>query len=382
MNGAPDLIVRPLTGIPEVTAGDDVAALLVDALDRAQTPLAEGDVLVVASKIVSKAAGLRADAAARAAHVLAQSRAVVAERLGPGGLVRITRTLAGPVLAGAGIDASNTGPDGELLLLPTDPDEAARRLLDQVREVAGRRGREAPERLGLVLSDTAGRAWREGVVDFALGSAGVPTLDDLRGTLDVDGRSLTVTQRALIDEIACAADLVTRKVDAIPAALVRGLAWPKAAAGNAAQLVREPAADWFSLGSHEAVRAALGVPPGTHEAVDVGLRPLRPDDLIDRLQRAVALARHDGLGRLPTEHPRAHLSGPRPEPADARCDLLQYGIRVEADDDLTLGVVLGRLLAALAGEDVPSALARTWPSVEGSPARALVVFREEAAAVT
>ncbi len=401
MSGPRDLIVRPLTGIPEIAAGDDVAALLVDALDRADARLAEGDVLVVASKVVSKAAGLRADATGRAAHVLAQSRGVVAERVRPGEIVRITRTLAGPVLAGAGIDASNAGPDGEVLLLPTDPDGAARRLLRELRAAAADRGLGAPHRLGMVLSDTAGRAWREGVVDFALGAAGVPALDDLRGTRDVDGRSLTVTQRALIDEIACAADLVTGKSEAIPAALVRGLRWPVAegpprvldgepeadapangAPGGAAALVREPAADWFALGSHEAVRAALGVPPGTHEALDVGLRPITPDDLLDRLGRAVALARFDGLGRLPAEHPRAHLVGARPDPADARCDLLQYGIRVEAPDDLTLGIVLGRLLPALAGEEIPSALARTWPAGPGSPASALVVFREEAATVT
>lgn len=426
MSGPRDLIVRPLTGIPEITAGDDVAALLVDALDRADARLAEGDVLVVASKVVSKAAGLRADATGRAAHVLAQSRGVVAERVRPGEIVRITRTLAGPVLAGAGIDASNAGPDGEVLLLPTDPDGAASALLRELRAAAADRGLGTPHRFGVVLSDTAGRAWREGVVDFALGAAGVPALDDLRGTRDADGRPLTVTQRAIIDEMACAADLVTGKSEAIPAALVRGLRWPVAegpprgldggleadassgggsggaeggggtvgasggasmgagggASGGAAALVREPAADWFALGSHEAVRAALGVPPGTHEALDVGLRPITPDDLLDRLGRAVALARFDGLGRLPAEHPRAHLAGPRPDPADARCDLLQYGIRVEAPDDLTLGIVLGRLLPALAGEDVPSALARTWPAVSGSPARALVVFREEAATVT
>lgn len=387
MTGPGDLLVRPLRGIPEVRAGDDLAALLADALSRGGLSPREGDVLVVASKVVSKAAGLRADAPTRAAHVLAQSRSVVAERMGPGGVVRITRTLAGPVLAGAGVDSSNAGPVGEVLLLPTDPDGAARALLADLRAALTTRGLPAPARLGLVLSDTAGRPWREGVVDFALGAAGLPALHDLRGTLDADGRPLTVTQRALIDEIACAADLVSGKSEALPAALLSGLRWPDTRACPAGReqgaeaLVRGPATDWFALGSHESVRAALGVPPGTHEALDVGLRPVAIDDLSGRLERALALARHDGLGRLPAEHPRAHLAGPRPDPADARWDVLQYGIRVEADDELTLGIVLGRLLAALAGEDVPSVLARTWPAAEGSPARALVVFLEEAATV-
>ncbi len=372
--------------MPEIAADDDLAGLLLDAVERAGDRLEDGDVLVVASKLVSKADGLRADLTHRAAHVLAQARRVVAERLTATGIIRITRTIAGPVLAGSGIDASNTGPAGQLLLLPSDPDTSAALLRMALLEHATARGLNAPDRFGLIVSDTSGRAWREGVVDFALGAAGLPVVDDLRGSVDDDARPLTVTVRAVADELACAADLVTGKADRTPAALVRGWRWPSdgsSAAGavlrGASALVRDDAQDWFAVGHHEAVRAALGVRAGSHDALDVGLRPVGAEGLADRVERAVALARHDGLGRLPDGHPRAHLAGPRPDPADARVDVIQHGIRVEAPDDATLGVVTARLLVALAGEDVPSALARTWPRSAAAPAGSLVIFLEGAA---
>ncbi|MEP7159644.1 MAG: coenzyme F420-0:L-glutamate ligase [Dermatophilaceae bacterium] len=381
-----DLLIRPLRGLPEIADNDDLAGLLLDAVERGGDRLKDGDVLVVTSKVVSKADGLRADPTHRAAHVLAQARRVVAERLTATGVIRITRTIAGPVLAGSGIDASNTGPSGQLLLLPSDPDGSAARLRDALLEAAAARGMTAPDRFGLIISDTSGRAWREGVVDFALGAAGLPVIDDLRGSADDDARPLTVTVRAVADELACAADLVTGKAERAPAALVRGWRWPPddasaadAVSRGASALVRDDAQDWFAVGHHEAVRAALGVRAGTHDALDVGLRPVGTEELADRVERAVALARHDGLGRLPDGHPHARLAGPRPDPADARVDVIQHGVRVEAPDDVTLGVVTARLLVALAGEDVPSALARTWPRSDVAQACSLVLFLEDAA---
>lgn len=383
----------PLTGIPEIAAGADLAGELVAALRRAPGDLRDGDVLVVSSKVVSKAAGLRAPAAHRAGLVLAESERVVAERLGPAGVARIVAAKAGPVLAGAGIDASNLGSlpvgavdaggqGGDVLLLPRDPDAAARALLIGVCAALSARGLEAPDRLGLLVSDTAGRPWRTGQADIAIGAADMPVVEDLRGGVDADGRPLGVTVRAVADELASAADLVKGKVARVPAALVRGWTWPAppipapeaAAAEGAATLIRRGGGDWFALGHVEAVRAALGVRPGTPEAVDVGIRATTSEAVPARVERACRLALFDGLGTIPAGHPRAHLAGTRPALAGARVDLVQYGVVAEAPDELTLGVVVGRLLPALAAEDVPAAFARTEPAGTGHGPRAVIVF--------
>ncbi len=228
--------VLPLPGVPEVSPGDDLATLLLDALERAALRLADGDCLVVSSKVVSKALGLLWDGP-RAAAVDAASRRVVAERDGAAGLTRVVEAAAGPVMAAAGVDASNTGPSGAVLLLPEDPDGEAARLRAALLAASGLGPRAA---LGVVLSDTAGRPWRAGLTDFALGVAGVAVLDDLRGGVDADGRPLLVTARAVADEVAAAADLVKGKADGVPAALVRGLpaSWFAAAGDGARSLVR------------------------------------------------------------------------------------------------------------------------------------------------
>ena len=279
--------VAPLSGMPEVRVGDDLVALLLDAVAGAGLSLEHGDCLVVSSKVVSKALGLVSDRR-RAAVVEAATRRVVAERRGPGGVTRVVESAAGPVMAAGGVDASNTGPAGAVLLLPEDPDAEAARLRSGLL-AAGLGGSAA---LGVVLSDTAGRPWRAGQTDFALGAAGLAPLEDLRGGVDADGRPLVVTARALADEVAAAADLVKGKADGVPAALVRGLPrrWFAADADGARTLVRTGPGDWFALGHAEAVRAALGVAPGTTAAEETGIASTAPEPLGDLVARVVALA--------------------------------------------------------------------------------------------
>lgn len=280
------LTVHPLTGVPEVTTDTDLAHELLAALVRAGLQLEDGDVLVVSSKVVSKAAGLRLDGAdpeSRDDLVTKETRRVVAERMAGDRPTRVVEAAAGPVMAAAGVDASNTG-DGGALWLPHDPDAAAAEL----RSALGLGGRP----VAVLLSDTAGRPWRAGQTDFALGAAGLLVIDDLRGGTDADGRPLLVTARAVADEIAAAADLVKGKADGVPAALVRGLAGsadPDTEDG-AAVLVRTGPTDWFSHGTAEAVRASLGVEPGGPESERVGIASVAPEPLRDRVARAVAVA--------------------------------------------------------------------------------------------
>lgn len=297
--------ITPLHGIPEVGRGDDLARLLLAAVDRAGLRLREGDILAVSSKIVSKAMGLTASPADKEAVVAAETVRVVAERVGASGMTRIVQGKAGPVMAAAGVDASNTGGRELLLLLPHDPDAVCRSLHTAVRDSTGVR------EFAVVLTDTSGRPWREGQIDFALGSYGLRVLDDLRGSHDADGRPLEVTARAVADEIAAAADLVKGKTAGVPAALVRGLAGsvlpgvdpagptpsglrPRATMGEetegASRLVRVGDGDWFALGSQEAVRAALGVPPGPAPGSVHGPRPVVGDTTARRVLRSVEVA--------------------------------------------------------------------------------------------
>lgn len=278
------LAVVPLAGVPEVRPGDDLAALLWDAL-LAGPGLDPGDVVAVSSKVVSKAAGLsRAATVDRQGLVLRESRRVVAERATATGVTRVVEALAGPVMVGAGIDGSNTGADDVLLLLPHDPDAAAADLRAALAARAGHDG------FAVVVTDTAGRAWRAGQTDFALGSAGLVALDDLRGSTDADGRPLAVTARAVADEVAAAADLVKGKASGVPAALLRGLPAAVGDGPGARALVRTGPTDWFALGAVEAVRAALGIEPGSALSAQVGLAPAGGDDARERLERCVRAA--------------------------------------------------------------------------------------------
>lgn len=292
--------IYPLTGLPEVHQHHDLAGLLHAALDRQSLNFRDGDVLVVSSKVISKAEGSRAldlddgsenDAGPLRHQVIkAHSIRVVAERATLGGKTQIVASAAGPVMAAAGVDGSNTGPDGGSLVLPSDPDLVARNLYAGLLRV------HAPASLpmiGIVISDTAGRPWREGQTDFALGACGVQVLQDLRGEVDADGRPLMVTARAVADEIAAAADLVKGKTIGVPAALVRGL--PAGTVGSPAEagaqaLLRDIDSDWFTLGTAESVRSALGAPPGSAAAEQVGIPSTGPETEQVRFDRARALA--------------------------------------------------------------------------------------------
>ena len=283
------LTVVPVRGIGEVIEGTDLAAVLLEAANAGNQSIEPGDCVVVSSKVVSKALGLRWTGS-KADAVAAGTVRVVAERRTEAGVTRVVESVAGPVMAAAGVDASNAGPTDAVLLLPTDPDAEAARLRGNL---LARLGLPASSALGVVLSDTAGRAWRQGVTDFALGAAGLHVVEDLRGRPDHDGRPLLVTARALADELAAAADLVKGKADGTPAAVVRGLppAWFDADSPGARSVVRTGVGDWFALGHAEAVRAALGVPPGTSAAAEVGLPPAGADEpLAERVARVVALA--------------------------------------------------------------------------------------------
>jgi coenzyme F420-0:L-glutamate ligase len=237
------LLCLPVDGLGEVSAGADLAALLTDAV-----ALEDGDILVVTSKVVSKAEG-RVRTGKRDEALADETDRTVAWR----GRTSIVRTHHGLVMAAAGIDASNTETD-TVVLLPLDPDASARALRE---ELARRTGRN----VAVLVTDTAGRAWRTGQTDIAIGAAGLDVLLDYAGRTDPHGNELAVTAPAVADELASAADLVKRKLDRRPAAVVRGLPDLVLAPGRhgsgAAALVRDETQDMFGLGSREAVLSAL-----------------------------------------------------------------------------------------------------------------------------
>jgi coenzyme F420-0:L-glutamate ligase/coenzyme F420-1:gamma-L-glutamate ligase len=225
--------IVPLTGIPEVAPGDDLGALVGDAVERAGG-LEEGDVLVVAQKAVSKAEGRVEQADDVGEVVLREARAVRRRR---GDLV-IAETEHGFVCASAGVDRSNAPGEGWVVLLPTDPDASAARIRAAVTERFGMA-------LAVVVSDSFGRAWRQGTADVAIGVAGLRPLLDLRGTKDARGYELASTQIAVADELASAAELVMGKASGVPAVLVRGYAVPLGD-GSARELVMPPDRDLFT----------------------------------------------------------------------------------------------------------------------------------------
>lgn len=245
------LVAAALPGIPEVREGDDLAALLVDAAGR----LADGDVLVVAHKVVSKAEGRTVALAdvepsgpaivLGAAHskdprlvevILSETEEIVRSRPG----VLICRTRHGFVCANAGVDASNAGAAGEVVLLPADPDASARALRARLRALTG-------VALAIVIADSFGRAWRVGQCDVAIGVAGLAPAEDWRGRADGAGRPLEATVIAIADEAAAAADLTRAKDSREPAVLVRGLEHhvTDGDGPGAAALVRARAEDLF-----------------------------------------------------------------------------------------------------------------------------------------
>ena len=247
MNG--EVRIIPLQGLPELEPDDDLAALLADSIGQAGG-LEPGDVVVVAQKAVSKVEGrivslADVDPSERARElagpdgdprqvevILRESRAVVRSRPP----LVISETHHGFVCASAGVDASNAKGPGTVVLLPLDPDASAGRLRERLRELTG----VAP---AVIVSDSFGRAWRQGTTDIALGVAGLTALRDLRGTVDSAGYELETTQIAVADELAAAAELVLGKTEGVPAAIVRGV--DAAGEGSGADLLMPRERDLF-----------------------------------------------------------------------------------------------------------------------------------------
>lgn len=225
----------PIEGIGEVVPGDDVAQLLWDAIAAGPHSIADGDIIVITHKIVSKAEGRIVDAATDADYrqaVLDEAVAVVRRR---GDLV-IAQTRHGFICANAGVDRSNIE-GARIVLLPERPDRSAATIKKRLEARSG-------VTIAVIISDTFGRPWRRGLTDVAIGVAGMDAINDLRGTSDMHGRILEVSEVAVVDEIAGAADLVMGKSTGIPAAIVRGITW-EPAPGRAADLVRPASEDMF-----------------------------------------------------------------------------------------------------------------------------------------
>lgn len=231
MAGTIELI--PLTGIGEVGAGDDVAALLWEVIEPGG--LRSGDIVVVTHKIVSKAEGkvvAAEDDAAYRAVVEEEAAAILRRR---GDLV-ITQTKHGFICANAGVDRSNVTGDN-VVLLPDRPDRSAATIRARLEALSG-------ATIAVIVSDTFGRPWRRGLTDVAIGVAGMAPIHDLRGTADMHGRILEVSEVAIVDEIAAAADLAMGKSAGVPAAIVRGVTWTPGP-GRATDLVRPATEDMF-----------------------------------------------------------------------------------------------------------------------------------------
>jgi coenzyme F420-0:L-glutamate ligase/coenzyme F420-1:gamma-L-glutamate ligase len=243
--------IYPVPGLPEIVRGAPLPNLIVAAVERLGMSLEAGDVVVITQKVVSKAEGRvvsldRVHPSPRAIEIgqrigydprhvdviLSESVRVVREAP----RVLITETRHGFVCANSGVDRSNTGGKEMVVLLPEHPDESARRLRETFHELSG-------VLVGVVISDSFGRPWREGQVNVAIGAAGVVPLRDYRGRQDPDGYELQGTELAVVDEVASAAELVMGKLDRVPVALVRGASL--AGDGRVQTLLRDPASDLF-----------------------------------------------------------------------------------------------------------------------------------------
>jgi coenzyme F420-0:L-glutamate ligase/coenzyme F420-1:gamma-L-glutamate ligase len=329
--------ILPVRGIGEVGPGTDLAS----AITTAAPWLRDGDVLVVTSKIVSKAEGQLVDVpesgpmreAAREAALAAETARVVARR----GHTRIVQTHHGFVLASAGIDASNVD-RSRLVLLPKDPDASARALRSSLRERFGLN-------VAVVVSDTMGRPWRIGLTDVALGAAGLDPVHDYRGKRDPYGNEMHLTQMAVIDELSGAAELVKGKFDQVPVAVVRGFLTdaPDEDGPGAAALLREAAQDLFALGTAEARAAGLAEAAALPDAHRFGTAPVNPATITR------AIARLGSPTRFEVLPPARDLP-----PGTA----WMVTFAVDPERALTLGADVHRLRCALAAEG----LATNWPA--------------------
>ncbi len=246
-----EIRIIPLTGLPEVRAGDDIVGLIVEAAQDGPG-IQHGDILVVTQKIVSKSEGRLADLAAvtpspeaerlaietekdpRLVELIIRESSAIVRQRGP---VLITETRHGFVCANAGVDASNVGPQGLVCLLPEDPDRSAEAIRAGIRE-------RATTEVAVIISDTFGRPWREGHTNVAVGLAGMLPFVDYVGRVDPHGYELRVSTLAVADELAGAAELVMNKLDGVPVAIIRGYDYPRGE-GHARQLVREREKDLF-----------------------------------------------------------------------------------------------------------------------------------------
>jgi coenzyme F420-0:L-glutamate ligase/coenzyme F420-1:gamma-L-glutamate ligase len=223
-----------IAGVPEIETGDDLAAMIVDAIASEGLELASDDILVVTHKVVSKQEGRIVEIPTEEAYravIAGESVSIIRRR---GDLV-IAQTRHGFICANAGVDRSNVA-EGYALLLPMDPDRSAHRLRTLITRTAG-------VDIGVVITDTFGRPWRRGLVDVAIGVSGVTAIVDLKGTTDTHGNELNVTEVNVVDEIAAAADLVMGKATGIPVAIVRGLSL--SGDGRATDIVRPANEDLF-----------------------------------------------------------------------------------------------------------------------------------------
>ncbi len=224
-----------VVGMPEIEPGDDVAEAILEAIERTAIELIEGDVLVVTHKIVSKAEGRVIDHASEEVYRAAveeEARSVLRRR----GDLTIAETRHGFICANAGVDRSNV-PSGGAVLLPLNPDSSAHRIRVRLRRATG-------IDMPVIISDTFGRPWRTGQTDIAIGVSGMKAIADFRGKPDAHGRLMEATEVAIVDEIASAADLVMGKVEGVPVAIVRGVAWESGEA-RATDLVRPAREDLF-----------------------------------------------------------------------------------------------------------------------------------------
>lgn len=268
------MIISAPAGIGEVTPATDLIAMIIDAAaaDDRLRGLRDGDVVVVTSKIISKAEGMTRPAEDRLVARREETVRTVARKLG----FAIVATRHGLVQAGAGIDNSNVAPD-TILVLPVDPDASAARLRAGLVERTG-------VEIGVIISDTAGRAWRLGQTDHAIGSAGIVPMLDYEGREDPYGNPLRVTLTAVVDELAGAADLVKGKLAGRPVAVVRGLGHlldPDAP--GAATVTRPVAEDLFRLGSRESVLMALLESSGAAERYEELVELDDPDVVVTEL---------------------------------------------------------------------------------------------------